>query len=88
MPVSKHRKQPFRTRVEDYLRRVWMDRQMSARRLIYDRALPEKQEYPPTVKAKDRAPSWPPYNKSQENARRLQRTRDRHAREYLAGVGM
>lgn len=49
MPVSRHRKKPFRTRREDQRRRDLMDKQAEARREIYERALPEKQNYQPFV---------------------------------------
>jgi hypothetical protein len=39
MPKSKHRKQPFRTQVEQRRRENVLD----------DRALPENQEYPPAL---------------------------------------
>lgn len=54
MPKSRHRKIPFRTRVQQRKRGAIMDKQAEARRLIYDRAMPEFQEYPPTKLVEDR----------------------------------
>jgi len=49
MPKSKHRKKPYRQHKEEMRRSDLLDSQAKARREIYERALPEHQEYPPLL---------------------------------------
>jgi hypothetical protein len=72
MPVSRKRKPSNYQSVRARKRRTpkILDERDAAVRAIYAAALPERQEYPPTLRGESK-PTEKPWNKSREKARRV-----------------
>jgi hypothetical protein len=65
-------------------KREMVERNDAAVREIYARALPERQEYPPTLRGESK-PTVKPFNKGREFARRV---RHRQARDLCNNCGV